>query len=261
VALLELTGKTVVRWLDVELPRVQNPRVDLLGEASDGELVHIELQSGNAPDMALRMSEYCLAIVRMFGKFPRQTLVYVGQEPMKMPAELRGPRQTLQWDTIDIRDLDGERLLESGDLSDNVIAILARLNDARDAVRRIVASCSELSGPQRAEALERLFVLGGLRRMEKIVEEEANRMPVYIDLGENKVLGPAYRKGLDEGRQEGLQEGRQQGELLVLRRLVTKRFGRLPVWAEERLAEMTAQQLEDLSERVLDAAKLADLFT
>ncbi len=91
VALRELTGKTVVRWLDVELPRVQNPRVDLLGEASDGELLHIELQSGNAPDMALRMSEYCLAIVRMFGKFPRQVLVYVGQEPMRMPASCAVP--------------------------------------------------------------------------------------------------------------------------------------------------------------------------
>ncbi len=79
----ELTGKSVARWLDVELPRVQNPRVNLLGETTDGEL-----QSTNAPDMPLRMSEYCLAILRKLGRFPRQALVYVGQESLTMPGEL-----------------------------------------------------------------------------------------------------------------------------------------------------------------------------
>jgi len=72
--LRELTGKSFARWLDVELPRVQNPRVDLLGETTDGELLHIELQSTNAPDMRLRMSEYCMAILRKLGRFPRRAL-------------------------------------------------------------------------------------------------------------------------------------------------------------------------------------------
>ncbi len=139
--------------------------------------------------------------------------------------------------------MDSERLLESQAIGDNVIAVLARLRDARDAVRRIVASCSELSAPERAEALERLFVLAGLRQMEVLVE----------DLGADKVLGPVYRKGLDEGM--------QQGEILVLRRLVAKRFGLLPEWADQRLAGMTTQQLEGLSERVLDAASLEDLLS
>jgi hypothetical protein len=30
----ELTGTGVARWLDVELPKVQNRRADLLGETS-----------------------------------------------------------------------------------------------------------------------------------------------------------------------------------------------------------------------------------
>jgi hypothetical protein len=53
-----LTGTVVVRWLDVELPKVQNVqnlRVDLLGQTVDNELVHIELQSGNDPAMPFRM--------------------------------------------------------------------------------------------------------------------------------------------------------------------------------------------------------------
>jgi hypothetical protein len=50
--------------LNVELPKVQNRRVDLLGETADGGLIHIEIQSTNDDQMALRMAEYCLAIYR-----------------------------------------------------------------------------------------------------------------------------------------------------------------------------------------------------
>src|SRR5215831_14314559 len=74
--------------------------------------------------------------------------------------------------------------------------------------------------------------------------EEAKRMPLQIDLSDNKILGPAYRKGLEEGRQEGReegrQEGRQEGEVAILRRQLEKRFGHLPSWAEERLGRRSA---------------------
>jgi hypothetical protein len=62
----ELTGTAVAKWLDVELPKVQNPRLDLLGETVDRGLVHVELQSGNDAAMPLRMAEYCLGIFRLY---------------------------------------------------------------------------------------------------------------------------------------------------------------------------------------------------
>jgi hypothetical protein len=39
------------------------------------------------------------------------------------------------------------------------------------------------------------------------------------------------------GIKKGLQQGLQQGEIRVLRRLLTRRFGELPVWVEPRLPE------------------------
>ena len=56
----ELTGASVETWIDVELPKIQNLRVDLLGETAEGGLVHLELQSSNDSAMALRMAEYSL---------------------------------------------------------------------------------------------------------------------------------------------------------------------------------------------------------
>jgi hypothetical protein len=72
----ELTGTLVVKWLDVELPKVrkvqnvQNLRLDLLGQTIGGELIHIELQSSNDAAMPLRMIEYCLGVPRLFGQIP-----------------------------------------------------------------------------------------------------------------------------------------------------------------------------------------------
>src|SRR5437016_10847950 len=129
VAVRELTGTTVENWLDAELPKVQNLRVDLLGETSDQTLIHMELQSANDAGMPLRMAEYCLGIYRLLGKFPRQLCLYVGEAPLRMDSELRGPAVSFRYEMIDIRSLDGDRLLESPEVGDNVIAILTRLRD------------------------------------------------------------------------------------------------------------------------------------
>jgi hypothetical protein len=144
----ELAGTTVEKWLDVELPKVENPRVDLLGEIVDGSLVHLELQSRNEATMPLRMAEYCLRVYRLFGKFPRQILLYVGEAPLRMASELRGPALWFEYRTVDIRELDGDRLLESEEVGDNVIAILARLRDHKEAIRKIVARIAGLAAAE-----------------------------------------------------------------------------------------------------------------
>ena len=43
-------------------------------------------------------------------------------------------------------------------------------------------------------------------------------------------------------------------------RLMTRRFGTLPAELQRRLGKMSASELEDLGERMLDAASLSDLF-
>ena len=61
------------------------------------------------------------------------------------------------------------------------------------------------------------------------------------------------RMGIEKGLQQGLQEGFQQGEVFVLTRLLTRRFGPLPDWATERLIQASREELEQWAERVLDA--------
>lgn len=256
LALRELIGATVERWIDVELPRVQNTRVDLLGETADGNLVHLELQSHNDSAMPLRMAEYCLGVYRIVGRFPRQVLLYVGEAPLAMASQLHADDLWFRYRAVDIRELDGDRLLESPEIGDNVIAILARLRDQPEAVRRIVERIAGSPAAGRQAALSQLLILAGLRHFEDAVEREVRKMPVFIDILENKVLGREYKRGLVEGKLEG----KLEGELIVLRRQIEKRFGPIPVWAEERLTGRTLAELEEMSVRILDAQSIEELL-
>jgi predicted transposase YdaD len=264
LTMTELVGAAVEKWLNVELPKVQNPRADLLGETADGSLVHVELQSGNDATMPLRMAEYCLGILRLFGKFPRQVLLYVGGAPLGMESELSGPDVSFRYRIVDIRELDGDRLLESDQTGDNVIAILARLRDHKEAIRKILGKLAGLPTGEREAAVNQLVNLAGLRCLEETVEREIQRMPVYIDILENKVLGPAFKRGLEEGKLEGKLEGELKGELRgelkILRRQIERRFGVIPEWAEERLAARSVAELEELSDRILEASSIEDLL-
>jgi hypothetical protein len=248
----QLSGSVVKGWLDVELPEVMNPRVDLLGETVDGVLFHLELQSANDVNMPLRMAEYCLRVFRQHGRFPRQALLYVGQAPLRMENELLGPDLSFRYRAVDVRDLDGERLLESDQVGDNIIAILTRLRDHGDAVHRIIGRIAGLAPGERETALSQLLILAGLRQLEETVDEEARKVPILNDILEHKVLGREFKRGL--------QQGLQQESLTVLRRLIEKRFGLVPVWAEERLAGRSTSELEELSVRVLDAESIEELL-
>jgi len=169
VAIREIAGTTIARWLSVELPEVRNTRVDLLGETEAGDLVHVELQSTNDSTMPLRMAEYCLRVYRLFGRFPLQVLVYVGDAPVAMKTELRGPALSYSYRLVDIHDLDGELLLASPRVGDNIIAILTRLRDVRGSVHRVLERIARLGPAEREAALRRLMLLGGLRSLEEVM--------------------------------------------------------------------------------------------
>ena len=96
---------------------------------------------------------------------------------------------------IDVRDLDGERLRESPDMGDNVVALLTRLRDQKDTVDEILGNLSNLDTDAREFYLRALLTVAGLRGLEEIVEEEARKMPLLNDILENRVLGREFKRG------------------------------------------------------------------
>jgi predicted transposase/invertase (TIGR01784 family) len=76
----------------------------------------------------------------------------------------------------------------------------------------------------------------------------------------NQGLEQGVQQGIQQGVQQGIQQGVMQGEQRVLSRLLTKRFGELPEWAEQMLKEASGGMLEVWSERILTAVNLEDVF-
>ena len=151
-------------------------------------------------------------------------------------------------------------MLASDRVGDNVIAILTRLRSEETYVRQTVEKLAGLEEDARAFYLQALLELAALRDLEDLVEREVRKVPITLNVLENKVLGREYKRGLQEGREEGRQEGRQEGELVLLRRQIEARFGKVPGWVEERLAKYSAAEIEDLAVRLLKAENLEELL-
>ncbi len=85
--------------------------------------------------------------------------------------------------------------------------------------------------------------------IQRIVEE--HKMP-YVSSIE--------RIGIEKGRAEDLSQGQKQGQARILQKLLAKRFGMLPNWAEQRILTAQPEQLEDWSLRVLDGKSVEDVL-
>jgi hypothetical protein len=108
----------------------------------------------------------------------------------------------------------------------------------------------------RADTLRKLLILAGLRGLGAKVEEESRNMPVTLNIMDHDVLGPAIRKGIEEGRALGLEEGERQ----LFQMQLERRFGRLPGWVDDRLAGCSVREIEELALRLLDVKTLEELF-
>lgn len=242
--LADWIGIRVESWLKTELPRVRGRMVDLLGQAANGELHHIELQSRNDVGMALRMLAYGVDIYRVHGQFPQQLVLYFGREPLGMPLGLSLPALQYSYRVLDMREVDGEALLESPRVEENVLAILARLRDERAALRRILRRIQLSPEEGRARAMNELSILSGLRPIQAIIKQEIDNMPLEIDLTQTFLY----------------EMGHEAGERRVLSRLVARRFGSVPAWAEARIKALKEPDVEEASLRLFDVSSLEELL-
>lgn len=265
----DVFGGEVEEWLNVELPAVANPRVDLLVRRQNGRLRHVEIQTRNQEDLVIRQLGYYSGFWNRLGEHVEQVLVYAGRAALTMPGHLETPSLRYQFRILNLREMDGEPLLASDDWGDNVIALLTKA-DREKVIQAVEAQIRRLEGQEQADALQTFVILSGILGIE---EQISRRLEAdMIDLMENKVLGPMIRKGLQqgleqgleqglrEGREEGRAEGLRRGMQTMLRDTLDLRFGRLPVGAIQRLEDASVEQLRDWNRRAAEASSLQELL-
>jgi hypothetical protein len=131
-----------------------------------------------------------LSVVQEYERFPRQIVLYVGEPELLMEKELRGSNVWFEYSLIDIHRLAGERLLASEGVGDNVIVILAGLQDDEAAVYKIVKRIAGLAVAERETALAQLTILAGLRHLSKTAAWRRKKCGSISIFGTTRFWGP-----------------------------------------------------------------------
>ena len=183
-----------------------------------------------------------------YGEHVVQTVLYVGKDPLRMPDFYVTPTIDFRYTIVNLRELDAEPLLESPDWVDNVLALLAKGSPER-VLEVVLPRIRAMQGEEQELAAGALTLLSGILGMEEILNERLQEIGM-IDVMENKILGPAILKGLEQGRQEG-----KQG---LLQDQLRSKFGPLPDWAAVRLISASDADIDKWARRILTSESLED---
>ncbi|MBF8274473.1 MAG: hypothetical protein HW380_3578 [Magnetococcales bacterium] len=252
-----LIGREAVELLTVEFASTQKRLPDLLFLLKDDSIFHLELQS-NSEGMDWRMLMY-YSLIRQ--RYPSRVLVqkvlYVGLKEWQPGSAIEEPNLSFRYEVVDIRSIDCRELMDSPSLEENILAILCRIDNQKEVIQKILHRISELPIKARADALTKLVILSRLRRLEMIVKTEAEEMSLTFNVMENDVLRPLFMKA----QMDSELVGEQKGEAKMLIRMLQRRFGAVPDWASEKVAEAEPSSLEEWSLRIFDAQSLDDVFS
>ena len=81
-----------------------------------------------------------------------------------------------------------------------------------------------------------------------------------IEQGRQQGRQQGHQQGIEQGRQQGIEQGHQQGRCDMVQRLLSAKFGHLPVSAVERIKAARAAELDVWADRLLTATALKDVF-
>jgi hypothetical protein len=252
VLLRQTAGLAGVRLAPLEVPVVGGGRLDLFGEIDGTTALHTEVQADNDPAMAVRMLGYLWLSLRQRPAVKvRQMVLYVGRDRMTMTNRLDGPGLAFRFDLIDAHDLQSEALLASDHPGDIIMALFAATDDMRARVRAVVGrliGCFADNPSRLRDALVRLILLAPLRKAQPLVQEEIRTMPITIDLETHPFASKFFLKGRVEGKAD------------MLLGLLRRRFPGLPGEVEARVRAADSNQLDQWSERILDASDIEGIF-
>lgn len=255
----------------------------------DGEelfvYAHIEVQGQHDGGFPERMFIYNYRLYDRYGR-PVVSLAILGDErrswrPDGFGYERWGCRMGLRFPVVKLRDYEAR--WEELEASENPFAIVVMAHLKTQATHRGQESRLQWklrlwrrlhrAGWDRQDAMELLGFIDWILELSPELEvrfrKEARQIDAemkmqYVTTFERHGIKIGMEKGIQkgkkEGKKEGIQKGIVQGEAAVLRRLLTRRFDRLPEWVEKRIAAASREALEGWVDRVLEAETLEDVF-
>ena len=209
-----------IELLETQNQRVEDRRADLVARmrATDASefLLHVEIANNNKNDMALRMLRYYTDIrLAGHGGPIRQFLIYIGTEPLNMPAGIQEPGLLdYRYGVVDMHQVNCAGLLVQDNPDALVLAVLCDFGgrEPQEVVSYIVRRLKQLLGADEKRFREYMTMLEILSENRGLKPQvvEAQRMLTQVDI---KQL-PSYSIGFEDGE--------STGEALIVRRLLAR---------------------------------------
>ena len=189
------------------------------------------------------------------------------------PGGLEGFLPRLRYLLLDAHRLKMNRSKKIENFAEAVFR-METSNGKEDVFTVLKALADTLKAPE-LKSLRRalnVWVKGLLQRHErdtKIRETIAGINDIFedIDMAEAtyEIWSETIRKNIENTTRkkflsEGEKKGRKEGEAKLLVRLLSRRFGPLPKWAETRVNKAKSAQLEKWADAVLDASSLTEVL-
>ena len=175
-----------------------------------------------------------------------------------IPESLQVFQPQLRYCLIDEGRFSGEEL----ETKENLTAAIIRAELAEDPHQfaRVAANLNIWLKRPEQNTLRRAVKEWLIRMLKRRLPDiEVNEVHSLTEI--EKMLARDWsEKWKDQGRVEGEQIGIAKGEILLLRKLLMKRWGNLPDWVEQKLNHANSEQLEAWGEKLLDADSLEELF-
>jgi predicted transposase YdaD len=134
-------------------------------------------------------------------------------------------------------------------------AVLGQTEDRESILQQVSARINELPRTQQSNLIAVTSVLAGLK-LDRAVIQRLMRS----ELMQESVI---YQDILAQGEQLGIQRGRVEGRTdearSMVTRLLTKRFGNIPVELQTQVNALSVDRIESLGEDLLDFTNISDL--
>lgn len=249
-----LFGGPVGHWHNIEIPKVENKRSDLIAETLT-QVFYLEIDTQNDKELLPHAARNWLGMKDRFpGKEVSPVIFYIGRKPLTLPCPYESSHITFRYALADSRDLPGKPFLESADIRDNILAILTDA-DKEEVVETVLRKLVSIDPRRRDNLALQFTILGGLRDAEEFIMKRVRKMVTMQDLMENKVIGPMLQGKYAEGQRAGEQVGRR-----MLRLMLESRFGPITRETEEKINLATEAELALWAVRVLSAETAAEIF-
>ena len=111
-----MCGGKIANHLPTEQPQITNRQADMLVRNDQGRVRHIEFQAYPEPEFPFRMLDYWVYFRREYGHdMVDQSVLYIGSEPMRLPAFFEEGKTRHEYELINLQDYDSAELLASPD--------------------------------------------------------------------------------------------------------------------------------------------------